>query len=130
FTSGSLKIIIDGGLASGFERANLTLKTMRDGIPVSEKVLEFNINRGYTIEYEVQINEEGEISEKSVFKTLTGDLNHNGILDVGDAVLALRYTVGLEKPAWTDVLTGDINGNSMIDVGDAVLILRKVVGLS
>ena len=56
---------------------------------------------------------------------MLGDLNHNNMIDTGDATLVLRMVVGLEP---TNVL-GDMNQNGMIDTGDATLILRTVVGL-
>jgi len=56
---------------------------------------------------------------------MIGDVNHNNMLDTGDATLVLRMIVGLKEQ---DML-GDMNNNGMIDTGDATLILRKIVGL-
>ena len=61
----------------------------------------------------------------TVERYMQGDLNHNNVIDTGDATLVLRMVVGL---ATADML-GDMNGNGMVDTGDATLILRTVVGL-
>ena len=64
-----------------------------------------------------------------------GDLNGDGVVDVGDALLALRIAVGLAPMDPKYLLNGDVaplvNGkpqpDGIIDVGDALLILRKCV---
>ncbi len=59
-----------------------------------------------------------------VSKFIECDLNKNGRLDIGDAVLCLRATIGeymLDVPC-------DLNRNGRhCDIGDCVLILRKLV---
>jgi alpha-tubulin suppressor-like RCC1 family protein len=66
-----------------------------------------------------------------------GDLNQNGVVDIADALIALRITVGLVPPTADNMILGDVaplvNGvivpNGAIDIADALQILRKVVGL-
>jgi hypothetical protein len=66
-----------------------------------------------------------------------GDLNRNGSVDIGDALLALRMAVGLVIATDADKLIGDVspqsggkpNPDGKIDISDALLILRRVVGL-
>jgi hypothetical protein len=59
-----------------------------------------------------------------------GDVNGDGYIDAGDALLVLRYAVGL-----IDDLTGaqlsaaDVNKDGIVDAGDAVRILRYNAGL-
>jgi hypothetical protein len=55
---------------------------------------------------------------------IKGDLNDNGKLDPGDAVIILRATV---KKIKIDSELADMNGNGKIDVGDAIIVLKKVV---
>ena len=67
----------------------------------------------------------------------TGDVNGDGVVDVGDALLALRIAVKLVPMDPKYLINGDVaplvNGkpqpDGVIDVGDALLILRKVVQL-
>jgi len=66
-----------------------------------------------------------------------GDMNRNGSVDIGDALLALRMAVGLVVAADADKLIGDVSPQSggkpepdgKIDISDALMILKKVVGL-
>ncbi|MBK5276202.1 MAG: hypothetical protein JJE30_14285 [Desulfuromonadales bacterium] len=66
-----------------------------------------------------------------------GDLNQNGVVDIADALIALRIASLIIQPTADDLILGDIapvvNGvsvpNGVIDIVDALLILRKVVGL-
>ena len=58
-----------------------------------------------------------------------GDANRDGDVNVGDAILVLRYIVGLETldgPGWH---AADVNGDNDVNVGDAIAILRWIVGL-
>ncbi|MBI2355375.1 MAG: hypothetical protein HYV06_10210 [Deltaproteobacteria bacterium] len=69
--------------------------------------------------------------------THTGDINGNGGVDIIDALLALRCSVGLFQPDATQLFRGDVGpltkgvavGDGRIDIEDAMLILRKAVGL-
>ena len=71
-----------------------------------------------------------------------GDLaplgNSDGSVNVGDALIALRFALGLETPLQEDMQHGDVaplnaggypdpDGN--INVGDALVILRKALGI-
>jgi hypothetical protein len=57
---------------------------------------------------------------------------------VGDALVALRFTLGLETPTQEDKEHGDVapldaqgqpNPDGRISVGDALVILRKALGI-
>jgi hypothetical protein len=69
----------------------------------------------------------------TVAQTYTrGDVNNDGVIDSGDAILILRYSVGLT--ALTDIqkAAGNVTSkasNDDIDSGDAIRILRYSVGL-
>jgi endonuclease YncB( thermonuclease family) len=71
-----------------------------------------------------------------------GDLapfgSRDGTVDVGDAIVALRFALGIETPLPDDMVHGDIapldssgrpNPDGYITVGDALVILRKALGI-
>jgi hypothetical protein len=64
--------------------------------------------------------------------------NRDGIVNVGDALIALRFALGLEAPTQQDTQHGDVapldangkpNPDGEITVGDALVILRKALGI-
>ena len=65
--------------------------------------------------------------------------NRDGTVNVGDALVALRFALLLETPTQEDIQHGDVapldaggqpNPDGQITVGDALVILRKALGLS
>ena len=64
---------------------------------------------------------------------LFGDVNGDGLVDVGDAILVLRHIVGLvnieNEYGAEAIVRANVNGDGDVDVGDAILILRYIVGL-
>ena len=73
--------------------------------------------------------ESGYSNEVSMIK---GDVNNDGIIDSGDAILVLRYDSGLatltEKEKWCGNVTGKPNDDN-INSDDALKILNYSVGL-
>jgi hypothetical protein len=67
----------------------------------------------------------------------TGDINGDGVVDIADALLALRATIGLTQLSSAETDRGDVSplvsnvpvGDGRIDIEDSMLILRKAVGL-
>ena len=64
--------------------------------------------------------------------------NRDGIVNVGDALVCLRFALGLETPTQEDIGHGDVapleasgqpNPDGVINVGDALVILRKALGI-
>ena len=61
---------------------------------------------------------------------LWGDANGDGVVDTVDALLLMRWVMGIEEldeenlDPWCDV-----NGDGVIDFTDALLIARKVMGI-
>jgi len=65
--------------------------------------------------------------------------NRDGTVTVGDALVALRFALGLETPTSEDIAHGDVapfleaeskpNPDGVINVGDALVILRKALGI-
>jgi hypothetical protein len=67
----------------------------------------------------------------------SGDVNGDGIVDIADALRALRIADGMIQPTSADISHADVapivNGvpqpDGIIDIRDVVVILRKAVGL-
>jgi hypothetical protein len=59
-----------------------------------------------------------------------GDLNQVAGVDVGDAILLLRYIVDLHSLDQDQRLAADVNLDNHLNVGDAILMLRHIVGLT
>ena len=79
---------------------------------------------------------------KAVSSEADGDVaplgNRDGIVNVGDALVALRFALTLENPTQEDIAHGDVapldasgqpNPDGVINVGDALVILRKALGI-
>lgn len=80
--------------------------------------------------------------QQSFPQTPDGDLaplgNRDGIVNVGDALVALRFALALETPTQEDMQHGDVapldntglpSPDGQITVGDALVILRHALGL-
>ena len=81
-------------------------------------------------------------SSKAVSNEPDGDVaplgNRDGTVNVGDALMALRFALGLETPTQEDMGHGDVapldaggqpEPDGEITVGDALVILRKALGI-
>ena len=53
-----------------------------------------------------------------------GDVNGDGLLDEGDALLVLRYAAGLEKLDAAQAAAADLDGDGKVSIYDASLILQ------
>ncbi len=60
---------------------------------------------------------------------LPGDCDLNGTVNIADAVLALRHSMGLITLTGEAFLAGDVDGNGSIAITDAVMIMRYAMGL-
>jgi len=58
-----------------------------------------------------------------------GDVNGDGSIDATDAMIILRYAVGLEELTPEQFGFADVNGDGFVDATDAMIILRYVAGL-
>lgn len=63
-----------------------------------------------------------------IFAEPCGDVNSNGMIDIVDALLIVRYYVNL-NPSNFDESAADVNCNGLIDIVDALLVVRYYVGL-
>jgi len=57
-----------------------------------------------------------------------GDVDRNGMVDLGDAVLALQNLVGILPPSAVGI-EGDVNGDRRIGLEEAIYILQELAGL-
>ena len=64
--------------------------------------------------------------------------SRDGVINIGDALVALRFALTLEIPTQEDIAHGDVaplnasgqpDPDGVINVGDALVILRKALGL-
>lgn len=70
------------------------------------------------------------VKDSTTTQNLAGDVDGSGTVDVGDAIVVLRYVVGLETNLQPQqIQAANVSGDSVVDVGDAILILQKIVGL-
>ena len=74
---------------------------------------------GYTASIQVNVN----------LTAGYGDVSNDGIVDVGDALLVLQYSVGLQHLTQDMQQVADVNGDQYVDAADAILILRYDAGL-
>ena len=58
-----------------------------------------------------------------------GDIDADGAVGANDALLALRYAMGLLELGTDQLLRGDVNGDGAVDPVDALLILRSAMGI-
>lgn len=65
-----------------------------------------------------------EVTVTVTAKAQLGDVNGDGYIDAGDAMLCMRYSVGLEELTDAQKAAADVNRDGFIDAGDAILILR------
>ena len=73
---------------------------------------------------------DGEFTATCEIKVVVpADLNGDGKVNTGDAVVILRYVAELVQLNDEQLAAGDINADGTINVGDAVLVLRHTVGL-
>ena len=84
----------------------------------------------------------GPVTPGSTNNTSDGDVaplgSRDGTINVGDALVGLRFALGLEIPTQDDIEHGDVapldargqpNPDGEITVGDALVILRKALGI-
>ena len=58
-----------------------------------------------------------------------GDLNHDGLINVFDAIILLQIDVGLVQPTPTRIVLGDLDLDGSINVFDVIIELQFSVGL-
>ena len=58
-----------------------------------------------------------------------GDVEGDGAVRVSDAVLIMRYALGLIEFTPEQILCGDVDGDGFVKVADAVMVIRIALGL-
>lgn len=69
-------------------------------------------------------NHSAEITVTVTAKAQLGDVNGDGYIDSADAMLCLRYSVGLKELTEEQKRAANVNHDSFVDAGDAIKILR------
>ncbi|MCK9420319.1 MAG: DUF1566 domain-containing protein [Nitrospirae bacterium] len=77
------------------------------------------------------------MAQRNINYVRWGDPDSSGVVDVNDALRALKIAAGLIQPTATDLERGDVaplvhgtpQPDGVIDIGDVVVILRRAVGL-
>ena len=59
-----------------------------------------------------------------------GDVDGDGAIRVSDAVLIMRYALGLIEFTPEQILCGDVDGDGFVKVADAVMVIRIALGLA
>ena len=114
------------------EQAGLTVGDLRGMLDNSSNVIIMD-DAGIRLEDEtiaktgtgIKVTNNGQLFKMVVI----GDLDGNGILDSGDARIALRVSVGLDESTPAMICAGDTDGNGQLTAGDARTLLRRSVGL-
>ncbi len=60
---------------------------------------------------------------------ITGDINADGLVDLADAVLALRVAVGMDDSMQTICQDADANGDGIIGLAEALYVLQHAAGV-
>jgi hypothetical protein len=58
-----------------------------------------------------------------------GDAGGNGVVDLADAVMALRFASGQAAPNSRQLIAADMDGNGAVSLADVAAILRRAAGL-
>ncbi|MBO6061360.1 MAG: S8 family serine peptidase, partial [Clostridia bacterium] len=70
-----------------------------------------------------------DVAYSGVYGAADGDVNNDGVVDSLDALLVLRYALGLIDETQLDLSRADVTGDGVVDSSDALMILRMATGL-
>lgn len=105
------------------------VKVNQDGaitaIAKGEAIITATTPEGKSSECKVTVQEAEEFSGEYTL----GDINNDGIINTKDAIMVLRYTIGLEIFNEMQINSADVNKSGKIDTKDATTILRYTIGL-
>ena len=89
-------------------------------------------NEHFTVKYKVNFLDLAEPDEPGAEEPITpamiGDIDGNGFVVVSDALLAMRFAMGICGLDEAQQTVCDVNGDGRGDITDAVLILRFAMG--
>jgi hypothetical protein len=145
-TTSQNNITIQGAIADALSAVTITISV--DGQTYTPQVIANSFSQLITFSvaktYAIMVTATDEAANQTTVqrniiyeKTAGGDINSDGNVDIADALLALRISVGLipmedKYMAGGDVapyIGGQSQSDGKIDVADALIILRKCVGL-
>ncbi len=66
------------------------------------------------------------VKKETVDTPVKGDINQNGTVDSGDALMLSNYLIGQGKLSESQLAVSDIDGNGTIDSNDSRLILQSI----
>lgn len=88
--------------------------------------------RHYNISDMFQLNVdyiEVDIGEETELDVLLGDVNFDGVVNASDAILIMRYALGLIDLSEKQLIAANINTDIAINASDAIVIMRLTLGL-
>ncbi|NJD92310.1 MAG: hypothetical protein FIA91_12505, partial [Geobacter sp.] len=96
----------------------------------------FDISGMYVWHCHILSHEEHDMMRPFFVGDPTGDVNGDGGVDLTDALLSLKISIGLVKPSSTQLVRGDVGPltggapkpDGKMDLGDALLTLKRAVG--
>ena len=96
---------------------------MEEGIyPIEIRTPRYSLPNGQMIEVA------STTSSLTIENVMIGDVNDNGVIDIGDAVCIINHIVGKENAVFVE-RAADVNGNGIIaEIGDAVSVVNIIVG--
>ena len=103
----------------------------RGAIELHRAILRIPIDGVHTLRWAFTCGIDGEAYVDNVsvdMGCMLGDVDMNGVIDSTDALLVLRYALGIIDDPMV-VLLGDVSGNGVVDTEDALIILRKALGI-
>ena len=74
--------------------------------------------------------EQPELIARFVGGITLGDVNGDNSIGLEDAIIVLRYTMGLAALTDEQIERADFNSDGTVDALDAILILRHALGVS
>lgn len=87
-----------------------------------EQVWFINPDSGYAY---AQLRDNPHVTQSP--EPILGDANGNGELELFDANLIMRYSLGIDSINEEIIAYCDVDGNGMIDITDALLVMRTVI---
>ncbi len=65
-----------------------------------------------------------------VFAFIPGDVNNDGVVDVKDLSLVIRYTMGYEELSESQIAAADMNQDGVVNSTDVFLIMQNILGFT
>ena len=76
------------------------------------------------------VRQNDNIAYSNGIMTLPGDVDFDGDVDASDALLVLRYVLGLVSFDDTTLAIADVNRDGVVDSADVIFILRMALAQS